>query len=85
LLIDERNALIRHAAQFYPATSDREMARRLHSALATYSTGRWRRDRACEVCPKQHRGKLLQVMWSILKVRDHVPSVMTIRRALGYS
>jgi hypothetical protein len=25
------------------------------------------------------------VLWMILKVRDHVPSEMTIRRALGYS
>ncbi|MCD9821624.1 hypothetical protein [Bradyrhizobium japonicum] len=83
LLIDETNALIREAARFYPGCGDREIARRLRSALSMYSCGRWRRDQACEVCPMQHRGKLLQIMWLILKVRDRVPSEPAIRRALG--
>jgi hypothetical protein len=83
LRISERDALIRAAARFYPGCTGREIARRLHAALLTYRNGRFRRDRDCEVCPVQHRGKRLQTMWMILKVRDHVPSEPAIRRALG--
>jgi hypothetical protein len=40
LLIDERNDLIRTAAKFYPGCSDREIARRLRTALSIYRDGR---------------------------------------------
>jgi hypothetical protein len=82
LLIDERDKLLIKAAQFFPGCSDREIARQLHAALSTYRNGRWRRDRAEYTCPPQHRGKLVEVLWMILRTRDHVPSEMTIRRAL---
>ena len=82
LLLDERGKLLVEAARFFPGCSDREIARRLHGALSTYRNGRWRRDRTEALCPMQHRGKLLQIMWMILKVHDHLPPTMTIRRAL---
>jgi hypothetical protein len=82
LLIEERNRLLVEAAQFFPDASDRETARRLHVALSRYKNGTWRRDRSEALCPVQHRGKLTRTLWMILKVRDHVPSEMTIRRAL---
>lgn len=82
LLIDERKALIRTAAKFYPGCSDREIARRLRSALSIYRGGRWERDRS-DTCPKQYRHKLTEVLYLILRVHDHVPSEVTIRRALG--
>jgi len=82
LLIDERNALIRDAARFYPGASDREIARRLRTALLRYRAGRWERDRS-DTCPNQHRGKLTEILYFLLRVHDHVPSEMTIRRALG--
>jgi hypothetical protein len=85
LLIKARDALLIEAAKFYPGMSNREIARRLRIALSTYRAGRWRRDRAEALCPMQHKGKLTAVLWMVLKVRDHVPSEMTIRRALGYS
>jgi hypothetical protein len=86
LRISERDKLIRAAARFYPVDAyDREVARQLRVALLRYRNGRWQRDRIEATCPVQHRGKLMQVMWMILKTRDHVPSEMTIRRALGYS
>jgi hypothetical protein len=84
LLLDERDKLLIEAARFFPGASDREIARRLHSALSTYRDGRWRRDRAEALCPVQHKGKLMQTLWMILKTRDHVPSEMTIRRALAF-
>jgi hypothetical protein len=84
LLIDERDRYLREAARFFPGCSDREAARRLREALSTYRDGRWRRDGIEQTCPAQHRGKLVQVMWMILKV-SRVPSEMSIRRALGYS
>jgi hypothetical protein len=82
LLIDERNDLIRTAAKFYPGCSDREIARRLRTALSIYRDGRWERDRR-DTCPKQHRGKLTEILYLLLRVHDHVPSEPTIRRALG--
>lgn len=85
LLLDERDRYLREAAQFFPDCRDREVARRLRNALSVYRNGRWQRDGIEQTCPAQHRGKLVQVMWMILKVRDRVPSEMTIRRALGYS
>jgi hypothetical protein len=85
LLINERDRYLIEAAKFFPGASDREIARLLHAALSTYRDGRFRRDRELSTCPVQHKGKLMQVMWMILKTRDHVPSEMTIRRALGFS
>jgi hypothetical protein len=85
LLLDERDKLLVEAARYFPGMSNRDVARRLHAALSTYRDGRFRRDRELFTCPVQHQGKLMQTLWMILKVRDHVPSEMTIRRALGYS
>ena len=82
LLLDERRALLVEAARFYPGLSQRETARRLRIALQRYQLGRWRRTRADLTCPKDHAGKLTGVLWMLLRVRDHVPSEMTIRRAL---
>jgi hypothetical protein len=83
LLISERNALIRDAARFFPGCRDREIARRLRDRLSTYRNGRWLRDRIEATCPAQHRGKLLQVLWLILRTIDAVPSDRTIRAALA--
>ena len=74
--------LIEAAARFYPGCSQRETARLIHIALSRFRDGRWRRDRIEALCPVQHRGKLTATLWRLLKVRDHVPSEMTIRRAL---
>ena len=83
LLISGRNRYLVAARRFYPDDmSDREVARRLRSALSIYRGGRWERDRSELTCPPQYRGKLLQMMWLILKSRDAVPSEMTIRRTI---
>lgn len=84
--LDERDALlIEIARRFYPGLiSKREIGRRLRSALLRYQSGRWRRDRACEVCPRGHVGTITALLWCLLRVRDHVPSEMTIRRALAF-
>ena len=83
LLISERNALIRDAARFYPGCTDRETARQLLIALARYRNSRWQRDRICEVCPAEHRGKLVQVLWLLLRTLDAIPSDRTVRAALA--
>jgi hypothetical protein len=85
LLIDERNHLLRSAARFYPGASDREVARRLRDALALYLNGRFRRDRVLATCPAQHKGKLTETLFLLLRTHEHVPSVATIRRILGGS
>ena len=82
LLLDERDALIRSAAKFFPGASDREIARRLRAALLRYQTGRWRRTSSELRCP--HDAEHLDaVLWSILRVGDHTPSEAMIRRCLG--
>lgn len=78
LRLDERDALIRTAATFYPGASDREIARQLHAALSRYYSGRFRRDRN-DTCPVEHRGKLTEVLYLLLRTHDHVPSIGTIR------
>ena len=84
MLIDERVTLIRAAATFYPGVSDREIARRLRTALLRYRAGRWERDRS-DTCPIQHRGKLTEILYLLLRVHDRLPSEMSIRRVLGRS
>lgn len=76
LEIDERDAYLMEAAKFYPGCSDCEIAGRLRSALMTYHNERWRRDRIEGTCPAQHRGKLVQTLCCLLKVRDRAPSEM---------
>lgn len=83
LLLDERNKYLVEASRFFRSPSDREVARQLRTALSTYRDGRWRRDRACEVCPPQHQGKLTATLWAILKTKDALVSDRTIRRTLA--
>jgi hypothetical protein len=85
LLISERDNLLAQAAKFFPGCRHREIARRLRSALSTYRNGRWRRDRIEATCPPQHKGKLVQIMWMILKTIDAIPCDRTVRTALAQS
>jgi hypothetical protein len=79
LLLPERKHYLREAARFFPMCSQREQARRVRIALLRYQGGRWRRERIETTCPARCRD-LDAVLWKLLKVRDHVPSEMTIRR-----
>ncbi|QIG97527.1 hypothetical protein [Bradyrhizobium sp. 6(2017)] len=85
LLLDERDALlVEAAARFYPGLYDRDVARRLHSALLRYRTSGWRRDCSEATCPPRIAGRLDGLLWAVLKVRDTTPpSERTIRRALS--
>lgn len=86
LRIDERNQYLREAAhRFFPGCSNREAARRLHIALGRYRSCRWQRDRSEATCPAQHAGRLKEMLFFIFKSRDMVPSVPSIRAALGAS
>jgi hypothetical protein len=84
LSISERNKLLSEATKFYPGASERETARCLRIALLRYRAGAWRRTRVETQCPPRHRGRLVELLWMILKVRDQVPSERTIRRALAF-
>jgi hypothetical protein len=71
--------LLREAARLYCAgMSDREAARYLRTALLRYQQGAIEATRLA-----RHASKLTALLWMVLKVRDHVPSEMTIRRALA--
>jgi hypothetical protein len=83
LAIDERDQFLRAAAaHFCVGMSERAAATMLRTKLTRYQTGPWRRDRFEALCPARHRGRIDELLWMILRVRDHVPSEMTIRRAL---
>jgi hypothetical protein len=49
--------------------------------LSRFRAGRWQRDRVEATCPPRHRGRIEAMLWTILKVRDVVPSEAAIRRA----
>jgi hypothetical protein len=83
LLINARDVLLTEAARFFPSGSDRETARQLRSALATYRAGRWRRDSAEALLPPQHAGTYRALFWAILKLHDHVPGDRVIRAAVA--
>ncbi|QHO78204.1 hypothetical protein ACH79_42115 [Bradyrhizobium sp. CCBAU 051011] len=63
--------------------SERSAAAELHRELARYSALAWRRDRTEVQCPARHVGRITEACWSILKLRDQVPSERVIRRALA--
>jgi hypothetical protein len=88
--ITRRNDLIREtAARFYPGPNQSDQARRLHQDLHRYAyDGDWKRERGSADCPRRS-GTLKAALWSILKARNQVLSVETIRACLllsnGYS
>jgi hypothetical protein len=83
LELDKRDALlIEIARRFYAGVSRRETAHRLRRRWLLYQQGRWRRTRS-EKCP-HYAVSLDTALWCLLRIRDHVPSEMTIRRALAF-
>jgi hypothetical protein len=82
--LDERDRLFSECAvRFMPGDSSRRAAHRLREVLLRYSAGPWRRERASEALPLHRRDGVEGYCWQILRVRDHVPSVGTIRAAIG--
>ncbi|MGY3605138.1 MULTISPECIES: hypothetical protein [unclassified Bradyrhizobium] len=85
-VLAERDRLLVEAATRHLAhLSNAAAAKHLHRALCRYREGAWQRDRVAIECPARHLGKFNAVLWAILKLRDHVPSERTIRRACGRS
>ena len=79
--LDQRDMLIREAvAMFYPGSSHREAARRLHGALDLYRCTAWLRERGERECPSRHAGRLTGHLWRILNISAHVPSEALIRK-----
>jgi len=84
LTLAVRDHLLREARRrFCIGISDRQAARQLHTALTRYQAGRWRRSRVDVTCP--HQGEQIDaLLWTILKVRDVIPSERSIRRILSF-
>lgn len=80
--IATRDTLLRLAARSIDGSS-REKARRLHSALLRFRSGPWRRLQSEAVCPDRYAGEIEEVLFVILRTRDAVPSLCTIRNALA--
>lgn len=84
LALSERDRLLREmVARFFPDLSQREAARQVRTRLLRFSTGAWRRERACPFCPARHAGTLSELLWRLLRARDAIPSEATVRRALA--
>jgi hypothetical protein len=81
--IEVRNRLLIDAASTHmPGRSSRAAAHKLHAVLSRYREGAWRRERTSESVPLRHQGRIEEVCWSILKLRDVVPAERTIRAAI---
>jgi hypothetical protein len=80
-----RDHLLRTAADRFCVgmSSDRQVAKHLHTKLDRNRLGPWRRDRVEVQCPARHRGTITELLWTVLKVRDAVPADRTIRAALA--
>ena len=85
LRLDERDRYLVEAAKFYPGCGDREVARRLRSALLTYRSCAWQRDYAEDLCPVRYAGTVKAALWKTLKAVDAIPGDRTIRAALARS
>ena len=83
ILIRARATLLRMAATYFPASSDRESAHRLRAALSQYHSGRWRRDRTLAACPPQYADSYRMVFFAIFTMHDHVPGDRVVRAALA--
>ena len=82
--IAERDRLLREAAgRFCIGMSGRQAAAMLHTKLARYRAGAWRREAAEAVPPPRHAGRLDTMCWRVLRLHDHAPSEATVRRALA--
>jgi hypothetical protein len=79
-----RDHLLRTAAdRLLDAKSDRGAADRLRTLLIRYRECGWRRDRVLAQCPDRHRGKINELFWQLLKIRDAIPCDRTLRTALA--
>jgi hypothetical protein len=79
-----RDALLVEAARRYCAgMSDRAAAAMLHTKLARYRAGAWRRTRVEAQCPPRHLGRLDELLWQLLRLRDAIPSERLIRLVLS--
>jgi hypothetical protein len=81
-----RDHLLRLAAERHcRGMSDRQAAEMIRTRLARYRSCAWRRDQTEDLCPARWQGRIEQLLWEVLRVRDMVPSARSIRRALGFT
>lgn len=80
-----RDSLLRMAARcHFAGLSERTQAAMIAAKLDQYrNRGGWRRDRIEATCPARHHGRLEEIFFALLKVRDLEPSIGTICRALA--
>ena len=83
LLIDKRDALlIEIARRFYPGLLHRETAHRLRQRWLIFRSGPWRRTWT-ELRGPHDPERLDAALWSLLRMRDAIPSERLIRIVLA--
>ena len=79
-----RDHLLRTAAErFCAGMKRRPAAAFLRTKLIRYRKGAWRRETAMDACPARHRGTIVELMWTLLKIRDAIPGDRTVQGALA--
>jgi hypothetical protein len=78
-----RDALLREAAaRFCAGMTPFQAAQVLHVKLLRYQTSAWQRHRSAEECPPRLAGRDGELLWQILKARDHVLCAAMIEAVL---
>jgi hypothetical protein len=71
------------AERHFSGLSHRQAAEAMGAKLTRYREGGWRRDRAEDLCPARHHGRIEALLFEVLRVRDANVSARTIRKALA--
>lgn len=83
-LLERRDDVLRTmAGRFFAGQPQAAQADAIHTALERYAASAWLRERALDVCPSRHAGAVTASCWTLLRLRDSVPSVRHIRRILA--
>jgi L-asparaginase II len=71
------------AGRFFAGQPQAVQADAIHTALERYAASAWARERALDACPDRHAGTVAACCWTVLRLRDSVPSSRHIRRILA--
>jgi hypothetical protein len=83
-LLERRDDVLRTmATQFFTGQPQAAQADAIHAALNRYSAGAWLRERTMDACPSRHVGTVAGSCWTVLRLRDSVPSARHVRRILA--
>ena len=79
-----RDAILREIRRrFFAGYSARSAAVEIEKVLRRFEASSWVRERAEDRCPQRHVGRIGELLWSLLRARDCVPSSALIRLVIS--